>query len=106
MTARPPVLADLAAAACARGETTFEGPACRRCGCTTRFARNIRCKGCCKAALAAWRKKHRKTPHQRIMAAADAGTGVYLNPSEVAALAQDDAIAQVARNDDEGTDDR
>ena len=41
-----------------------------------------------------------KTPHQRIMRAAERGTGLRLSADEVRRLSRDDAIATCARNDD------
>ncbi|MEY4783259.1 MAG: hypothetical protein RIR41_1194 [Pseudomonadota bacterium] len=40
------------------------------------------------------------TPYQRIMAAAKEGRGVRLSALEVAQMSCDDAIVQVASNDD------
>jgi len=41
-----------------------------------------------------------KTPHQRIMRAAERGTGLRLSADEVGRLSQDGAIRQAAAGDD------
>ena len=41
-----------------------------------------------------------KTPHQRIMRAAERGTGLRLSADEVGRLSQDGAIRQTAAGDD------
>lgn len=48
----------------------------------------------------------KKTPYQRIMANAKLGKGVYLSAVEVLLMSCDDAILQVALNDDEREEDQ
>lgn len=43
----------------------------------------------------------KKTPYQKILRAADRGTGLRLTAAEVATLAGDSAIESIAWNDDE-----
>ena len=41
------------------------------------------------------------TPYQRIVRNAQKGIGVWLSPDETSAMSTDEAIREVARNDDE-----
>ena len=45
--------------------------------------------------------KRKHTPYQRIIRAAERGTGCYLTPENCAHMATDVAILQLAMNDDE-----
>lgn len=46
------------------------------------------------------KKLWKKTPHQRIVAAKNAGTGCLLSRQEILSLCMDDAITTCAENDD------